>query len=276
MAIVSKIRRDGVDVVIESLQQRWYAQMIGFWEAGATYQMYPRANKNYKEDQLLPDVSLDNKDYTEVLMSDKFSVTSFFLNNDERTFTEETKQINHSISIIFQADLVALYDDAERMDEVFNNHMLRVIRKENPYIFGNIVITEGVDNVYRDLIITGDMKKSINVTDMSHMHVVKFTFDVIYKPNCNVNITPVCAPVSVRLNNSQIESVPSGQTLNITLVNQDGNTPTYTYDAPTDTLVVNTSGGGGSFTYDLYFNGADTGTDIVIDGTDITVNFNWV
>lgn len=278
MAIVSKIRRDGVDVVIESLQQRWYAQMIGFWEAGATYQMYPRANKNYKEDQLLPDVSLDNKDYTEVLMSDKFSVTSFFLNNDERIFTEETKQINQSISIIFQADLVALYDDAERMDEVFNNHMLRVIRKENPYIFGDIVITEGVDNVYRDLIITGDMKKSINVTDMSHMHVVKFTFDVIYKPNCNVNITPICAPVSVRLNNSQIESVPSGQTLNITLVDQDGNTPTYTYDAPTDTLEVNTGGGGsttaqvtnsdGSFT-DL-FDTADNPYEI----PDSPVSFN--
>jgi hypothetical protein len=244
MAIVSKNTRDGVDVVIESLQQRWYAQMLGFWQTGVTYKMYPRANKNYRSDQKLPEVSLDKKEYEEVLTNDKFAVTSFFLNNDERTFVDENKRINQSISIIFQADLDALYGNSERMDEVFNTHMLRIISKENPYIFGDISTIEGVDRVYEDLIITGDLKENINVTDMSNMHVVKYTFNVIYKPNCNPAITSVCSPASLRLNTVPIEFIPSGSTLNITLVDQDGNTPTYTYDPPTDTLEVQTSGGG--------------------------------
>lgn len=41
MAIVSKTNRDGVDVVIESLQQRFYASLIAYWDINAVYQMYP-------------------------------------------------------------------------------------------------------------------------------------------------------------------------------------------------------------------------------------------
>jgi hypothetical protein len=32
------------------------------------------------------------------------------------------------------------------------------------------------------------------------------------------------------------------------------------------------SGGAGSFTYDLYFDGVDTGEDVTVDGTNITIN----
>lgn len=35
-----------------------------------------------------------------------------------------------------------------------------------------------------------------------------------------------------------------------------------------------TSGGGGSFTYDLYLDGVDTGQNITVDGTDITINID--
>ena len=34
------------------------------------------------------------------------------------------------------------------------------------------------------------------------------------------------------------------------------------------------SSGGGSFTYDLYQNGVDTGQDILVDGTNITINID--
>lgn len=190
MAIVSKTNRDGVDTVIEQLQQKFYAMLPGFWNSSAVYQSYPRANKNKKGDQTIPEISLDKKDYAEVLFNDKFDITSFFLVDNERTFKDEYKQIHHRISLIFQADLVALYGSTERMDETFNTHVLRVVTKESKYIFGDITMIEGVDDVYRDLTLSGDFKKQIDLTDLSNMHVLRCDFNIIYKPNCNVVITP--------------------------------------------------------------------------------------
>lgn len=243
MAIVSKTNRDGVDVVIEGLQQRWYAQLLGFWDVNATYQMYPRANKNYRGDQIIPEISLDEKDYSEALMNDKFSITSFFLNNNERTRDQEFHQITHSISIIFQADLVALYGETERMDEVFNMHVLRVIEQENKYVHGEISIIEGIDNVYSDLTLVGELKQSINITDISHLHVVKFTFDVIYKPKCNVSITPVCSPAVLMFDGNLADTILSGTSYNVLVKDQNGNTPTYSYNQPSKELTVQTDGG---------------------------------
>jgi len=214
MAIVSKTNRDGVDIVIEQLQQKFYPSLLGYWDGAATYQMYPRANKNYRNDDIIPEVSLDQKDYTEVLNSDKFSVTSFFLNNDERIFSDADKRIKQSISIIFQADLVALYGQTERMDEQFNMDVLRVLKKENFYIYGDITFTEGIDNVYRDLIISGELKESVKLTDLSNFHVLKASFDIIYKPNCNATLPPVCAGVSISVDGVFSEVKPAGSTYN--------------------------------------------------------------
>lgn len=57
-----------------------------------------------------------------------------------------------------------------------------------------------------------------------------------------------CAPVFIYENSILVETVPSGGQ--------------YSY--------VTSS----SFTYDLYFDGEDTGEDITIDGTDITINLD--
>ena len=59
MAIVSKTNRDGVDVVIENLQQAFYPSLIGYWDVDAVYTSYPRANKNYREDNIIPEISLE-------------------------------------------------------------------------------------------------------------------------------------------------------------------------------------------------------------------------
>lgn len=251
--IVSKENRDGVDVVIEQLQQRWYNQLLTFWSSNAIYNSYPRANKNYRDDNILPEISLDKKNYSEVLSSDKFSVTSFFIGNDTREFEDDSRRIKHSISIIFQADLVKLYGATNRADEKFNMDVLRVLKKDNAFIFGNIEIIEGVDKVYEDFTISGDLKKRVNLTDMSHLHVVRFTFDVIYKPNCNVNIPTVCAPVVIQLDAVLIETIASGGTLNIIVVNQDGDAPSYVYNPTDHTITVQT--GGGSSPINVIVNG---------------------
>lgn len=214
MAIVSKTTRDGLDIVIEQLQQKFYPLLIAYWDTNATYQCYPRANKNYRDDNIIPELSIDEKDYECVLFSDKYSVTSFFVAENARTFQDENKRIKQRISIIFQADLTSLYGAAERFDEKFNSDVLRVLKKENFYIYGDIDFQEGIDSVYSDLSISGDLKEKIKVTDMSEMHVLKVSFDVIYKPNCNSTLPPVCSGVSVSVDGVFSEVVPAGGVYN--------------------------------------------------------------
>lgn len=247
MSIVSKTTRDGLDIVIEQLQQKFYPLLIAYWDTNATYQCYPRANKNYRDDNIIPELSIDEKDYECVLFSDKYSVTSFFVAENARTFQDENKRIKQRISIIFQADLTSLYGTAERFDEKFNSDVLRVLKKENFYIYGDIDFQEGIDSVYSDLSISGDLKEKIKVTDMSEMHVLKVSFDVIYKPNCNSTLPPVCSGVSVSVNGVFSEVVPAGG-------------------------VYNCVTSAASFTYDIYFDGVDTGQDVVVDGDNIIIN----
>jgi len=60
-----------------------------------------------------------------------------------------------------------------------------------------------------------------------------------------------CSPVLIFENGILVETVASGGT--------------YSYTSTGD-----------SFTYDIYVNSVDTGQDILVDGTDFTININWV
>jgi hypothetical protein len=213
MAIVSKVNRDGIDIAIESIQQKMYPNLLGAWDASTVYTMYPRANKNYKQDNILPEISLDKKDYKDTLYDDKVFVNSFFLVNDDSVYDPKEKTATQNISLIFQADLVKLYGDSERVDEVFNADVLRVLdllKRRTSYLVGDITVTRGFDKVYSDLSFTSDFKEKIKYSDISHRHIVKFTFDIIYALSCAKTVTPVCSPVSIYENDILVENVPSG------------------------------------------------------------------
>lgn len=216
--IIEKTHLDGVDTVINFLQTAFHARFLGNWNTGVTYQMWPRANKNPRSDgnggeNKVAEVSLDQKDYKEVLLDDNYDVSSFFLINDTRVYQDENYQIKQSISLIFQADLVKLYGEVYRADERFNMDVLRVLHRENKYIFGDINFIEGVDNVYSDLTFVGDFKQKMKIVDTSRTHVLKLTFDVIYRPNCNIRSAPVCTPAFYRNSDGTFtQSIDSGAT----------------------------------------------------------------
>jgi hypothetical protein len=210
MAIVSKTYRDGLDKVVNILQNKFYPRLLGFWDASAVYTMYPRVNKNYKNDQLKPFLSLDNKDYKETLYDDRVSVNSFFIGDDVSEWEYSNQQIRREVSIVFQANLDALYSNAERIDEAFNNDVLRVLKQPNGYIVGDIQIAEGVDQVYNDFSITSEFKEKLKLDDIGKRHVVKFTFEVIYDLNCEKRVVKACADVTSSFNGSGITSTPSG------------------------------------------------------------------
>jgi len=90
---------------------------------------------------------------------------------------------------------------------------------------------------------------------------------------CDCEKVQVCKPVRFLINGESKQNITSGTDFDLTVEDESGNDPVVSYDITTKKLIV-LNGGGGSFTYDLLLNGVDTGQDILIDGTDITINLD--
>lgn len=223
MSVVSKIDRHGVDIVIENLQQSLFPRLIKFWDVNAEYTSYPRANKNKRDGDLLPEVSLNKNEYKEVFMDDNVAVNSFWLVNNTRPYGTNQRQFEHEVSLIFQADLVKLYGQTNRADEEFNMNVIAELEKPNPYMFEtDIEIIETVDLVYTDLTISPGMKDKIDLDDISSLHVVRFDFTVKYNIDCNIpTIPPVCLSVRETFNGDIISPIPSGGVKNIIVQTND-------------------------------------------------------
>lgn len=100
--------------------------------------------------------------------------------------------------------------------------------------------------------------------------VVPFTYDSCIIPMDGVT-PPPSQDVEIYVNDVLFYTVTPGSEPNIVVKDTDG--ATVGSKVGSEWIVP---AAGGSFTYDLYFNGVDTGTDITIDGTNTTINFNWI
>jgi hypothetical protein len=212
MAIVEKINRKGVDKVIHVLQQRTYENLLGFWVDGITFTMYPRANKNFKNDSTIPEISLDSKNYKETFYDDKVAVNSFFLVDDQSTYQNDNNQIVQDVSIIFQADLVKLYGDAERVDEVFNSDVLQVFKNVKRFIYSDIERITGFDSVYSDFTLNADLREKIQFSDISNRHILRLDFSIRYDFKCDSPIVPLCVPVTIMENGVLVALQAAGTT----------------------------------------------------------------
>jgi hypothetical protein len=212
MAIVEKINRKGVDKVIHVLQQRTYENLLGFWAEGITFTMYPRANKNFKNNSTIPEISLDSKNYKETFYDDKVAVNSFFLVDDQSTYQNDNNQIVQDVSIIFQADLVKLYGDAERVDEVFNSDVLQVFKNVKRFIYSDIERITGFDSVYSDLTLSADLREKIQFSDISNRHILRLDFSIRYDFKCDSPIVPLCVPVTIMENGVLVALQAAGTT----------------------------------------------------------------
>ena len=278
MAIVEKTNRKGVDKAIHVLQQRTYANLLGFWADGVEYTMYPRANKNFKNDSTIPEISLDSKNYKETFYDDKVAVNSFFLVDDQSTYQNDNNQIVQDVSIIFQADLVKLYGDAERVDEVFNSDVLQVFKDVKRFIYSDIERITGFDSVYSDLSLSADLREKIQFSDISNRHILRLDFSIRYDFKCDSPIVPLCVPVTIMENGVLVARQAAGTTYSYSTACSDGN---VTVNGSEFGIVA--SGG----TLDVpvqYENGTEVG--INVDGVieipnpitcaDATVNLNGV
>jgi hypothetical protein len=105
------------------------------------------------------------------------------------------------------------------------------------------------------------LEKSVSRTTFEDLTDDKLTgcyIDITFRQNFDYNecsvpmgtptsLPDTCAPVLIYEDGILVDTIASGGT--------------YSY----------TSGGGGSFTYDFYIDGVDTGQDVVVDGTDIDI-----
>lgn len=214
MAIVSKTDRHGVDNAIEALQQSLFPRLIAYWDVNAVYTSYPRADKNYKEDDIIPEISLSLKENKEVLTEDQVGVNSFWLVNNSRPYDADNKQLVHDVSLIFQADLVKLYGQTNRADEEFNVDVLRELTRKNVFMFNeDITVITTVDAVYSDLTFSPEMKDKIIYTDISNLHVVRFDFEIRYNIDCIPTLAPICVPATYKnSDDSFIQSIDSATT----------------------------------------------------------------
>ena len=102
---------------------------------------------------------------------------------------------------------------------------------------------------------------------------IRFTLEVLDDFLCECDASPIltCAPANVYINGVLKDTAPSGEDFELVVVDTNDDV-VGVYDEPSKTITVPAASGGGSFTYDLFMNGVDTGQDILVDGSDITIN----
>ena len=148
----------------------------GSW---TNYESYSRANKNETENGIKPELFTGNgKDYVDVYMDDKFTVTSFFLVPDNIPSVDGMRTAN--ISIIFQANLDKLYTTApHRFDAEMHNQIENILTGlDGRFSFIDTHIS--LDDVYAGL-----DTEQVRLNDTHPCHVVRFEIEANYIPECN-------------------------------------------------------------------------------------------
>lgn len=170
--LVEKVNPVGIDLAISKIQKSIYDNLILIgW---TNYEAYGRAILNPKNKDRIPEIAVGRKEYKEVLFSDKFNATSFFLVDDKREFDAiKSADLFVDASIIFQLKLNKLYPTIpHRADEEANKDCFNSVGKFVKKIEG---LTTGLPAVYNSFNVSSERLK---LTDMSDFHVLKIDFKI--------------------------------------------------------------------------------------------------
>ncbi|MGR3221310.1 MAG: hypothetical protein ACUZ8H_16055 [Candidatus Anammoxibacter sp.] len=177
MSLVLKTNPVGIDHSINKIQNSIYSYLtnnIGW----TNYESYPRAYVNTKAGGTIPENYVGNGEYKEVLFDDTFNVTSYFIADETRSYSNDDGQLLQDVSIVFQGDLKKLYSailhraDEEMHKDLYDSLVNAVIED---MLTG---IVTGVDNVYSDLSLPEDFINRITLDDMSYYHIVKINLSI--------------------------------------------------------------------------------------------------
>jgi hypothetical protein len=180
--LVRKQNAIGLDYEIDLIQKSIYNYLTT--KKGYTnYESYPRAYINEHKGNSIPEYSTDKKDYIELLFNDKFSITSYFVIQDNREYING-QHFEVEGSIIFQANIKELYTSvSHRADEEMNKDCFNAVKKTLRGLDITNMVT-GKDNVYSDFSFDENTRQRLNTIDLSQNHVLKINFTLKYK-YCN-------------------------------------------------------------------------------------------
>ena len=179
MAKNQRINAVGVDKAISNFQDYLYSRVKIDGVAVADWESYDRVYKTPYKGGLIPEFFTGGVDYKEVFYNDNFSLTSFFVADDD-VDTDEGDAIQ-DVSLIVQANIDTLYPNiAHRADEELRNLFMSLSQSYyNADVFAFDSVEMGIDNVYREFV-----KNDIRLEDMSKKHVFRLNFTVKYTPKC--------------------------------------------------------------------------------------------
>lgn len=180
--LVRKQNAIGLDYEIDLIQKSIYNYLTT--KKGYTnYESYPRAYINEHKGNSIPEYSTDKKDYIELLFNDKFSITSYFIIQDNREYING-QHFEVEGSVIFQANIKELYTSvSHRADEEMNKDCFNAVKKALRGLDITNMVT-GKDNVYSDFSFDENTRQRLNTIDLSQNHVLKINFTLKYK-YCN-------------------------------------------------------------------------------------------
>jgi hypothetical protein len=172
MALIRKTNPRGIDVAIDKLQNYLFIELDN-----ADYQSYPRAYKNTKNNGgVIPENYISENEYQEVFMDDNYSLSSFWLVDDNTTIDEFATT---TVSVIFQVLLDEVYPTiTHRADEEFINEVYNILYN-NPYKHELNGVVRGLENVYAEF-----DTSQVTWDDISEYYVVRFDLEVTYDYLC--------------------------------------------------------------------------------------------
>lgn len=136
----------GIDKEIKNLQIYLYDR-ISLKFGLNDFDAYGRVYKNRRNDLIIPEYYLSNRDYKEVLLDDRRSGIMFF--SPESRFTDYGGLVEQYCDIMFTFNLTRLYGNDNRNDEETRNFILTLL---NNYVdrLGDKEVETDLRFVYKD------------------------------------------------------------------------------------------------------------------------------
>ena len=169
-----KLHTTGIDTPIKGLQIYLYDNIVANWSL-INFDGYGRVYKNRKRGAVIPDYYEGEREYKEVLLSDKKDGIMFFSPSD--TVNVYSNLVVQDCDIIFTFNLSKLGSNQYRQDEELRQRILFLL---NNYVKQNKVkkIETGLNNVYRDYNGVQNYFK-----DMQEFHHFKVTLELRFINN---------------------------------------------------------------------------------------------
>lgn len=154
-----------------------------------------------------------------------FCLTTFDKNGDSTIATQQKNIVNPMSALVryFIQKFEERLDLFEEIKEVFQDDFMD---------FGDPTIWGAKERIFEEFL------SGVGVN---------FDLNIYSQDECCTDTPAVsCLPVKLKIEGVLAETLPSGDTFNLNLIDTDGNVPTHTYNPATDTLEVPAPGGGGS------------------------------